>query len=211
MDRKAYEIIEAAQFQGQLDFESHNKTKRLFIERTATEMEYSEDSYQMEVGIRKFLEFLTTDCLNKEQDIANGGNGKKLEFRAYPSENIHAKVYISRFQKEDRDFGRVVTGSSNFSEGGLIANREFNVELKNKADVEFALNQFEELWKNSVDISQGYIETIQKKTWLNEDITPYELYLKMLYEYLKEDINLDQEIELNFPEGFLELDYQKQA
>ena len=211
VDRKAYEIIDTAKSQSQLDFESHSKTKLLFIERTATEMEYSEDSYKMEMGIKKFLEFLTTDCPNKEQDIANGGNGKKLEFRAYPSENIHAKVYISRFHKEDRDFGRVVTGSSNFSESGLVSNREFNVELKNKADVDFALKQFEELWKNSVDISQGYIDTIQKKTWLNEDITPYELYLKMLYEYLKEDINLDQEIELNFPEGFLELDYQKQA
>ena len=25
------------------------------------------------------------------------GNGKKLEIRAYPSKNIHAKVYIGRF------------------------------------------------------------------------------------------------------------------
>jgi superfamily II DNA or RNA helicase len=33
----------------------------------------------------------------------------------------------------------------------------------------------------------------------------------MLYEYLKEDINLDQEIELNMPLGFLDFMYQKQA
>jgi len=33
----------------------------------------------------------------------------------------------------------------------------------------------------------------------------------MLYEYLKEDINLDEEIELDLPEGFMELEYQKQA
>jgi len=211
VDRKAYEIIETAESQSELDFESHSKTKQFFVERTTTEMEYSEDSYEMEVGIKKFLEFLRADCLNKEQDIASGGNGKKLEFRAYPSENIHAKVYVSRFHKEDRDFGRVITGSSNFSESGLVSNREFNVELKNKSDVEFALKQFEELWKNSVDISQGYVETIQKKTWLNEDITPYQLYLKMLYEYLKEDINLDMEIKMNFPEDFLELEYQKHA
>ena len=46
-----------------------------------------------------------------------------------------------------RDFGRVITVSGNFSESGLIANREFNVELKNRADVEFALAQFEELRK----------------------------------------------------------------
>ncbi|MBW2644687.1 MAG: hypothetical protein JRE23_00655 [Deltaproteobacteria bacterium] len=38
--------------------------------------------YETEIGIRKFLEFLTADCTNKEQDIANGGNGKKMELRA---------------------------------------------------------------------------------------------------------------------------------
>ena len=30
-----------------------------------------------------------------------------------------------------------------FSESGLIAQREFNVELKDKPDIDFALNQFE--------------------------------------------------------------------
>ncbi|MCK4307009.1 helicase [candidate division WOR-3 bacterium] len=211
VDLRAYEIIETARTQGEFDFESHSQTKRSFIEQTTIEMEHSEDSYEVEVGIRKFLEFLTTDCSNKEKDKANGGNGKKLEFRVYPSENIHAKVYISRFHKDALDFGRVVTGSSNFSEAGLVSNREFNVELKNRVDVEFALKQFEELWKDSVDISREYVETIQDKTWLKEDIRPYHLYLKMLYEYLKEDINLDEEVDFDFPEGFMELIYQKQA
>ena len=44
------------------------------------------------------------------------------------------------------DKGRVVTGSSNFSESGLVDNLEFNVELKNRADYEFALAKFNELW-----------------------------------------------------------------
>lgn len=211
VDQKAFEIIDVTQYQGEFDFESHSKTKKFFMERTVQELENSEDSYQTEIGIKKFLEFLTTDCINKEHDIAKGGNGKKLEFRAYPSENIHAKVYISRFHEDHLDFGRIITGSSNFSESGLIANREFNVELKNRSDVEFALKQFEDLWKDGVDISKEYVDTIQKNTWLNDEITPYHLYLKMLYEYLKEDINIDQEIELHFPEGFLDLEYQKQA
>jgi len=211
VDRKAYEIIESVQSRGEFDFESHSRTKRMFSEQTASDMGESEDSYEIETGIRKFIEFLTADCADKDQDIKNGGNGKKLELRAYPSENIHAKVYISRFKKDELDFGRVITGSSNFSESGLIANREFNVELKEKADVDFALNQFEELWKDGVNISQEYVDTIQNKTWLNDTITPYQLYLKMLYEYLKEDINLDEEIDIYLPEGFMDLEYQKQA
>ena len=123
IDQKAYEIIESIRSSGEFDFESHSRTKHIFSEQTASEMDESEDSYETEIGIRKFIEFLTADCLNREQDVANGGNGKKMELRAYPSENIHAKVYISRFKEGELDFGRVITGSSNFSESGLIANR----------------------------------------------------------------------------------------
>ena len=211
VDRQTYEILEETRSNGEFDFESHSNTKRLFSQRTITEMDNSEDSYDVEVGIKKFLEFLACDCANTEQDIARGGNGKKLELRVYPSEKIHAKVYISRYHPHDRDFGSVITGSSNFSESGLVANREFNVELKNRADVEFALNQFENLWKDAVDVSQEYVDTLRKETWLREDISPYYLYLKMLYEYLKEDINVDQEVEFDLPGGYLNLEYQRHA
>ena len=34
------------------------------------------------------------------------------------------------FAEGDRDVGRVITGSSNFTQAGLIENLEFNVELK---------------------------------------------------------------------------------
>jgi len=54
------------------------------------------------------------------------------------------------FTEGDRDVGRVITGSSNFTRAGLVDNLEFNVELKNRADYEFAKQKFEELWKNSI-------------------------------------------------------------
>jgi len=78
------------------------------------------------------------------------------------------------FAESDRDVGRVITGSSNFTQSGLVDNLEFNVELKNRADYEFANQKFEELWKNSVDVSEKYIQTIQEKTWLNQSVTPYQ-------------------------------------
>ncbi|MCD6390213.1 MAG: DEAD/DEAH box helicase, partial [Desulfobulbaceae bacterium] len=49
------------------------------------------------------------------------------------------------------------------------------------------------------------------RTWLNNQITPYELYLKLIYEYLQEDINLQDDIETFLPEGFMSLRYQQQA
>ena len=42
--------------------------------------------------------------------------------------------------------------------------------------------------EDSVDVSKEYVDTIKR----NMDIS-YELYLKMLAEYFKEDINIDQE------------------
>src|SRR5690606_36963910 len=111
----------------------------------------------------------------------------------------------------DVQYGSVITGSSNFSESGLIAQREFNVELKDKPDIDFALNQFEKLWAESVDVSKDFIDTIVTKTWLNDNITPYELFLKCIYEYLEEDINLEETFDPFLPKGFMELRYQIQA
>lgn len=212
IDRDSYDMMQYHQQNGIIDFESHQRTKKKYQENLKEEIENTaENDNKLEVGIRKFIEFLTADCQDSEIDKANNGNGKKLEIRAYPSKNIHAKVYIGRFKPEDRDYGFVITGSSNFSESGFVANREFNVELRSKGDVLFAEGQFNDLWKESIDISDDFIDTIQHKTWLNDQILPYELYLKLIYEYLEEDINLANEFEPFLPEGFIKLKYQNQA
>ena len=51
------------------------------------------------VGLKKFIEFLQSDCPVAEADKKMGDNGKKLEIRAFPSRNIHAKVCICRGKK----------------------------------------------------------------------------------------------------------------
>lgn len=212
IDRESYDMIQIPQQNGMFDFESHQRTKKIYQENLKVEIENSEENEnKLEIGIKKFIEFLQTPCQNPDSDKATNGNGMKMEIRAYPTKNIHAKVYIGRFKPEDRDYGFVITGSSNFSESGLIANREFNVELRKKHDVLFAEDQFNKLWKDSVDISQDFVDTIQKKTWLNDQIMPYELYLKLIYEYLEEDINLQEEFEPFLPTGFMKLNYQNQA
>lgn len=196
VDRKAFEIIESTPEQMELPFESTRTTKQQFERDVAVEMEVSPDDYDTELSVTRFIEMLRRG---------------KLEIKAHPSHNIHAKVYISRFRPEDRDFGRVITGSSNFSYPGLLGQYEFNVELKNRSDVEYALEKFNRLWEEAVDISEAYTDTINKRTWLNDEITPYQIYLKFLYEYFKEDINLDETLESYLPDGFMELKYQKQA
>ena len=176
---------------------SHAEVKEKFEDDIAKEMEESEDNLSVEEGVYKFIEWLRLG---------------KLEIRAYPTENIHAKLYIMTFRQGDRDVGRVITGSSNFTESGLRDNLEFNVELKNRADYEFAKSKFEELWRNAVDVKDKYIESIHTRTWLNDTISPHELYLKFLYEYFKDDLTRTEEISYIYtPSEFKELEYQEQA
>ena len=79
-DTKTYEILEEAnQFSN--DFESHSKTKEILREKIIGEFSLSEDKFEVEHGVKTFLEMLITDCENKEKDIDNGGNGKILEIK----------------------------------------------------------------------------------------------------------------------------------
>lgn len=212
VDEESYKTINEYQNQTVMDFDSHANARKEYQKNLIKEIEKSKEvDKRLEIGIRKFIDFLQTDCQNKDADIKQRGNGKKLEIKAYPSKNIHAKVYISRYHKDDKEYGSVITGSSNFSLSGLVANREFNVQLKDRRDVDYALDQFENLWKDAVDISEEFVDAVKNKTWLNDSIQPYELYLKLIYEYMQEDINLEENFESFLPEGFLKLDYQEQA
>jgi superfamily II DNA/RNA helicase len=179
---------------------SHKEAKEAFSETVEGEFNHSEDSLHVEQGVRTFVNWLRSG---------------KIEIRMYTEAPIHAKVYIMRKdQKLDKEhYGSVITGSSNFSLAGLVNNLEFNVELKDSRDVKFALEKFEELWAKSFDIKDTYIETIEKNTWMRDDITPYELYIKTLYEYFNEEINADKEAVLGdiCPDGFMRLQYQLDA
>lgn len=191
-DKKTFGLLQKSQYL------SHVETKEEYFKKLKSEMENSEDSLDVFNGVIKFIEWLQ--------------NGK-LEIKAHKDEKIHAKLYIATYSEENKDNGRVITGSSNLTVSGLEKNLEFNIELKDNPDHEFALKKFNELWQNAVDLSEVHVETIKKDTWLNEDISPYELFLKFLYEYFKEEINLDQE-EIEFPDrpdNFIELKYQSDA
>lgn len=176
---------------------SHAETKEHFSNLLVNEMSDAEDSRPVEGGVMKFLEWLQKG---------------KIEIKAYPTENLHAKLYIMSFLEGDRDVGRVITGSSNFTQSGLVDNLEFNTELKNRADYDFAKAKFEELWKDAVDVKDKYIQTIQERTWLNNTITPYQLYLKFLYEYFKDELRQTDEVIFKYvPTEFKRLEYQEQA
>jgi Superfamily II DNA and RNA helicases len=189
--KQTYDLIEKGRHLSQ------KEAKELVEEEIIKEFEDSEDKKEVEEGILKFIEWISTG---------------RLEIRAYPERNLHAKLYIMTFKEGDRDVGRVITGSSNFTQKGLVENLEFNVELKNISDYQYAKKKFEELWEDSVEVSEKFVQTIKNKTFINDSITPYELYLKFLYEYFKEELDSTQNLDTsNLPENFKNLEYQRQA
>ena len=160
------------------------------------ELEKSPYTAGVEEGVKVFVKWIQSG---------------KLEIRAHPSRDLHAKVYIMTFHVGDRDIGRVITGSSNLTQAGLQDNLEFNVELKNRSDYDFAAAKFNELWAGAVDVSKPCANAILQQSPYAQ-FTPYELYLKFLYEYFRTELNRPVELD-DFcePEGFKRLKYQEEA
>jgi superfamily II DNA/RNA helicase len=197
-NRQTFDMLGQANKQPQSVFDfSHAETKQKIENLVENEMADSEDNRNVEEGVHNFI-----DWIKKE----------KLEIRAYPSQKIHAKLYIMTFREGDRDTGRVITGSSNFTQSGLLDNLEFNVELQRPEDYNFALIKFNELWESAVDVSEKYVQTIRNKTWLAQNISPYKLYLKFLYEYFKDELSQADGVFVKYlPQEFKKLEYQEQA
>ncbi len=197
VDRTTVDIIDQAN-SDQTSLLTLKEKDEALAQKIEKEFENAPTSEEVEEGVRVFIDWLRSG---------------KMEMRMYPAAPIHAKVYIMRKDpKHSENFGSVITGSSNFSEAGLANNLEFNVELKDSPDVKFALKSFENLWKDGVPIDETMIETIQKRTWLRSDITPYEIYLKTLYEFFREEINEDKNARpIDLPDGYMRLQYQIDA
>ena len=200
VDAKTVEIIEQSKQEDLFGGMTIKEATEQFKNTVVDEFADAEPSLPVEKGVRTFIDWLKSG---------------KIEMRMYPEAPIHAKVYVLRKDPEHvpDQFGSVITGSSNFSMAGLQNNLEFNVELKDSHDVKFALDKFEELWVRGVDITEAYIVTVDSGTWMRGDITPYEIYLKTIYEYFKEEINADKEelAENLLPDGYMRLQYQIDA
>ena len=143
----------------------------------------------------------------------------KLELRAHPSKKIHAKIYVlypDDFNQYTQ--GMAITGSSNLSGNGFGISEdqqyEFNVKLTQYEDVQFAKDEFELLWEEAKgsEITAEDVKTTIENTYLKGDVSPYDLYIKMLMEYFSDRVlETDNEDPFDMPEGYTKYDYQMDA
>ena len=147
-------------------------------------------------GVHKFVEWVRSG---------------KLEIKAHPSENLHAKVYIMTFAEGDRDKGRVITGSSNLTQSGLQDNLEFNVELRTALTTTSPSRSSMNSGRWRSMFRKPYEDTVVNRSPFAH-FTPYELYLKFLYEYFRDELNRPMNWKTSTcPTGFKRLKYQEEA
>lgn len=189
-------ISEAARKGLEFNFNSE-VTRDEFISGIRSDIEDCDYSKDVEDGIIQFIEDITTG---------------KIEIKAHPNKNIHAKIYIFRPTIwNEHNPGKVITGSSNLSMNGMEKNFEFNVLLPYYDDVAFAKTTFDDLWGEAIDILPKTIETLTKTTHINDEFTPFEIYIKLLIEYFGKSIEYDPESITDLPKGYKKLAYQIDA
>lgn len=194
-------ILAKYQSKGLLFQGDANQTLIEFLSEVKTDIQDSDYNQEIEEGILQFID-----------DIAT----KKIEIKAHPSKKLHAKIYIFKPKGwNEHKSGYVITGSSNLTENGLGGtdnfNYEFNVQLKDYDDVKFASEEFERLWIEGISILPVEINKVKKETFLNDDFTPFEVYIKFLIEYFGKSVEFDPNSVTDLPEGFKRLSYQIDA
>lgn len=196
--------IARANQKGELFFGAEEEVKDETLNLIKQDIEQSNYTKQVEDGMLQML-----------QDLIDG----KLELRAHPSKKIHAKLYILYPNNYNQHcFGAAITGSSNLSGNGLGISEdkqyEFNVKLERYDDVQFAKEEFELLWEEAKGVpieATDYQATIDK-TYLKGDVSPYELYIKMLMEYFSDRVlAVDMDDPFDMPEGYDKFEYQMDA
>ena len=128
----------------------------------------------------------------------------RIKIKLYKKCFLHAKCYVIGGEGENA-IG--VIGSSNFTRNGLLGNTELNdVEYdhrivnyipKNESQDPSHRSWFEKLWNDDGSIEwteQFKIEILGLSKFGSLSYSPYELYMKILYEIYGDDIEIEEKL-----------------
>ncbi len=125
----------------------------------------------------------------------------RLHVRVYAKGRLHAKAYIFDYgpiynaagalvPREER--GIAVVGSSNLSLSGVTSNTELNVVVHGNANHAALTEWFEALWDEALPFEQQLMDEL-RRSWSLAQVTPYEIYLKTLYELTRETVEGEED------------------
>lgn len=121
---------------------------------------------------------------------------ERLHVRVYTKGRLHAKAYIfdygpaydaKRRPMPRQEKGIAIVGSSNFTLSGVTTNTELNVLVHGNTNHTHLTDWFNTLWEEAEPFSTSLMQEL-RQSWPLARITPYELYLKTLYELVREQM-----------------------
>lgn len=108
-----------------------------------------------------------------------------VQVRLFGGPFLHAKAYLFPHF--------AIVGSSNFTPSGLSNNAELDLVSGVKAVAKDLLdNWYQPKWAEATDYKADLIEVLEASKFGNREWTPYEVFIKVLYEYFRERLTLDQ-------------------
>lgn len=147
-------------------------------------------------------EFQKVVDLIQEHLPKDKADASKFQVKVYKENFLHAKCYIFGSETEN-SIG--IVGSSNFTRQGLSGNLELNTIEDNNATVNYRrlnLEQhpshrswFETIWNQSEDWNKKFnTEIFGLSKFGKLSYSPYEVYIRILYELYGDDIEIEEKI-----------------
>ena len=167
--------------------------------KNVTDEDFPEADLKWDLANVDYETYLVKTGIRISELIASGN----LEVKIYRGEFLHAKAYI--FSGSNNEAIGII-GSSNFTHAGLTTNTELNsledesriVKYKpeNSTDTHGHLSWFNEIWADEKsELWNGeFSEIIQQSPLGNLCFSPYEMYMKTLWELYKDEVDLSNEI-----------------
>jgi len=130
-------------------------------------------------------------------------NQEKVEVRAFKNKFLHGKAYI--IDGIPVLGGAGIVGSSNLTHAGLTANYELNAVLKQESAVKELIRRFDGFWNKAEDYKHELFDIL---TAFTSEYTPYEVYIKILYEYFRDRFELEINPKEETPSPIILTDFQ---
>ena len=180
----------------EIDQKELPELKKKIVQDFKTQLELQIPSNKLEEALNKLI-----------QQIENN----KLDIKLYLEHPLHAKLYLL-FTNNRKTPIVGYLGSSNLTFSGLQKQGELNVDILDQDAATKLATWFEERWNSRfcLNINKELIEII-KNSWVQKDIKPFHIYLKMAY-HLSQEARLGL-AEFAIPKDFRNIlfDYQKVA
>lgn len=135
---------------------------------------------------------------------------KRIDVRVYTKGTLHSKAYLFDFPETDYLEGIAIVGSSNLSISGFSNNSELNVKVTNVNDYKEIKIWFDGLWNESEDFNELFMNVI-KESWIQKKVTPYEIYIKTLYNLVRDRIEIKEHTSLTSFDQSLLFSFQRDA